>query len=76
VLTKLCNEPANKLTTEIYVNRLKEIFEDTKVEVEIIGINGLEEAGFHAVHAVGKGSGNPPYVALLRLIVAWVIRSL
>ncbi|MDV2684266.1 leucyl aminopeptidase family protein [Alkalihalophilus lindianensis] len=62
-----CNEPANKLTPEIYVKRLKEMFEDTKVEVEIIDINGLEDAGFHAVHVVGKGSSRSPYVAILRL---------
>lgn len=62
----LCNEPANKLTPQIYSEKLDAIFKDSKVEIEIIEAADLRQAGFHAVHLVGKGSGNSPKVAILK----------
>lgn len=63
----LCNEPANKLTPAVYAERLKDIFMDTNVGVEIIETNELMERGFEAIATVGKGSSHPPKLAVLTL---------
>jgi len=62
----LCNEPANKLTPQIYSEKLSSIFKNSKVEIEIIEEMNLRQAGFHAVYTVGKGSNYSPKVALLK----------
>lgn len=63
----LCNEPANKLTPAVYAAKLKEIFLNTKVEVDIIETDNLMEQGFEAIATVGKGSSHPPKLAVLTL---------
>lgn len=66
----LCNEPANKLTPAIYAEKVTELFYDTKVAVEIIETEQLNERGFHATAIVGAGSKYPPQVAVLTLNTA------
>ncbi|WP_221565972.1 leucyl aminopeptidase family protein [Alkalihalobacillus sp. TS-13] len=63
----LCNEPANKLTPALYADRLKRIFHQSKVKVEIIESEELKERGFEATAMVGNGSGYPPKLAVLTL---------
>lgn len=63
----LCNEPANQLTPAIYATRVREIFKDTKVKVEIVETDELTDKGFEAIATVGKGSSNPPKLAVLTL---------
>lgn len=63
----LCNEPANKLTPAIYAEKLKELFHETNVEVEIIEAEQLAEKGFEPTSIVGAGSQYPPKVAILTL---------
>ena len=63
----LCNEPANKLTPQIYAERLKEVFENTDVTVEIIEGEALSATEFPGIHTVAKGSSNPPKLAVLTL---------
>lgn len=66
----LCNEPANKLTPAVYAERIQEIFHRSKVQVKIIETEELQEAGFEAIATVGKGSSNPPKLAVLTLKTA------
>ncbi|NGP45121.1 leucyl aminopeptidase family protein [Bacillaceae bacterium SIJ1] len=61
----LCNEPANQLTPSLYADRLKTIFRDSKVQVDIIEADELEQRGFKGTATVGKGSGYPPKCAVL-----------
>ena len=63
----LCNEPANKLTPAIYAERIKEIFAETKIHVEIIEGSQLLAHGFEAIHTVGRGSAHEPKMAVLTL---------
>lgn len=63
----LCNEPANKLTPAIYADKLQEIFKDTNVNVEILQGKDLDQHGLEAIKTVGKGSINPPRMAVLTL---------
>lgn len=63
----LCNEPANILTPATYASRITDIFKETIVDVEIIETEALEEKGFTAIATVGKGSSNPPKLAVLTL---------
>ncbi|SDM56865.1 M17 family metallopeptidase [Sediminibacillus halophilus] len=67
VARDLCNEPANKLTPSIYADKLQKLFKDTAVDVEIIDSTALRSRGFEATAVVGKGSSQPPQVAILTL---------
>lgn len=67
VARDLCNEPANQLTPPVYAKRITEIFQGTKVGVEIIQGEQLKEEQFEAVAMVGKGSEHAPKLAILTL---------
>lgn len=67
VARDLCNEPANKLTPTIYADKLKQLFHETNVDVEIIETDQLIERGFEPTAIVGAGSKYPPKVAILTL---------
>ncbi|MBR0650609.1 leucyl aminopeptidase family protein [Roseomonas terrae] len=58
-------EPANRLTTRRFADRL-EALEAEGVEVTIHGRKWLERHGFGALLAVGGGSAFPPRLAVLR----------
>ncbi|MBR0671928.1 leucyl aminopeptidase family protein, partial [Neoroseomonas soli] len=61
----LTAEPANRLTTRAFAERL-EALADEGLEVEIHGRKWLERHGFGALLAVGGGSDSPPRLAVLR----------
>lgn len=61
----LTAEPANRLTTRNFAERLEALAEEG-VEVEIHGRKWLERHGFGALLAVGGGSDNPPRLVVLR----------
>ncbi|WP_080872727.1 leucyl aminopeptidase family protein [Oceanobacillus timonensis] len=63
----LCNEPANKLTPTVYAEKLRQEFAETDVKVEIIEDETLLEIDFPGIHAVAKGSSNPPKLVVLTL---------
>lgn len=63
----LCNEPANKLTPQRYAEKITEIFQYTNVAVEIFEAEDLTRHGLEAIKMVGKGSVNPPKMAVLTL---------
>ena len=61
----LTAEPANRLTTRAFAERLEALAEEG-LEVEIHGRTWLERHGFGALLAVGRGSASPPRLAVLR----------
>ncbi|MFJ7933311.1 M17 family metallopeptidase [Sporosarcina sp. NPDC096371] len=67
VARDFCNEPANKLTPAIYADKLKRLFHETNVDVEIIDTDQLIQRGFEPTAIVGAGSKYPPKVVILTL---------
>ena len=61
----LCNEPGNVLTPMTMAEDIKRL-SYLGIEVEIIPADKLEEKGFSLLYAVGKGSVNPPCVAVMK----------
>lgn len=61
----LSNEPANKLTPEIFAEDIKRL-EYLKLEVEILDKKALKEKGFNLVLEVAKGAVTEPKVAILK----------
>ncbi len=61
----LTAEPANRLTTRRFAQRLEALAEEG-LEVEIHGRKWLERHGFGALLAVGGGSAMPPRLVVLR----------
>ena len=60
-----CNEPANVLTPEKFIQHLKE-FTQFGIQVEIIEKADLKAQGFGALLGVAQGSCYDPYLAVLR----------
>lgn len=61
----LVNEPANKLTPEIFADDIKRL-EYLKLEVEILGQKKLKEKGFNLILDVAKGADSEPKVAIIK----------
>ncbi|BCH62632.1 putative cytosol aminopeptidase (plasmid) [Agrobacterium vitis] len=61
----LVNEPANVLTPQEFARRISALTE-YGLDVEIMRESDLERLGFRALLAVGQGSAQETYVALLR----------
>jgi leucyl aminopeptidase len=62
----LVNEPANKLTPEIFASRILDEMLGSSVQVEILDKTELENRKINGVLAVGKGSIRPPKLAILK----------
>ncbi|MBR0679770.1 leucyl aminopeptidase [Roseomonas eburnea] len=62
---ELTVEPANRLTTRAFAERLEGLAEEG-IDVEIHGRKWLEQHGFGALLAVGGGSDSPPRLVVLR----------
>ncbi len=60
----LIAEPANLLTPQTFVQQLS-LLEAAGVLVEVIPADALSGKGLHLLAAVGRGSANPPALALL-----------
>ncbi len=60
------NEPSNVLTPENFAERVKEMFEEIGVEVEVKDERWLEENGFGLILGVGRGSAYPPRLIIVR----------
>lgn len=54
------------LYPETYVNKIKELFKDTKIEVLVLNKKQIEELGMKALLAVNAGSGKEPYFVILK----------
>ncbi|MED4203299.1 leucyl aminopeptidase family protein [Neobacillus mesonae] len=63
----LCNEPANKLTPTTYAERLKQVFRETDVTVQVIDGDELVSNEFAGIHTVAKGSSEPAKLVVLTL---------
>ncbi|MCR0983425.1 leucyl aminopeptidase family protein [Roseomonas populi] len=61
----LAAEPANRLTPQIFVERLWEL-ESHGIEVTVRGRRWLERHGYGGLLAVGRGSAHPPRLVELR----------
>ena len=61
----LVAEPSNRLTPTVFAARLRGLAEDG-IEVEIRDRDWLARRGFGALLGVGRGSANPPCLAVLR----------
>lgn len=61
----LVNEPANILTPKEFSQRVS-AFSDAGLEIEILDKEKLAEIGMRALLAVGQGSAEPSYVAIMR----------
>jgi leucyl aminopeptidase len=60
----LIAEPANLLTPQAFIQQLRAL-EAAGVVVEVISAEALSGEGLHLLAAVGRGSVNPPALALL-----------
>ena len=60
----LIAEPANLLTPQVFIKQLG-LLQSAGVAVEIIPAEALSGEGLHLLAAVGRGSVNPPALALL-----------
>ncbi len=63
----LANTPPNIATPEWIANWARGLAEDRSMEIDVLGVDELEERGMGGLLAVGQGSVNPP--RLVRL--AW-----
>ncbi|HKJ60926.1 MAG TPA: leucyl aminopeptidase, partial [Hyphomicrobiales bacterium] len=61
----LVNEPANILTPKEFSERVVAL-SDAGLEIEILDKDKLAEIGMRALLAVGQGSAEPSYVAIMR----------
>ncbi|UXR72128.1 MULTISPECIES: leucyl aminopeptidase family protein [unclassified Staphylococcus] len=62
----LGNIPPNILTPDYLATLVQEHFEGTKVQVDVKDESAIQQEGFGLIHAVGKGSVNPPRVITLK----------
>lgn len=69
VARDLVNEPANVLTPTEFGNRVKELFKDTEVKVELIaGKEKIKELGMEAYLSVAKGSDEEPVLMIMKYL--------
>jgi len=61
----LVNEPANRLTTDEFAERLEDL-RDLGVEVEVLGEAELEKLGARALLAVGQGSAAESKIVVMK----------
>ena len=59
------NMPPNILTPAYYAEQISQHFTDKSVEVDIKDGSQLQQEGFGLIHAVGKGSVNPPHLVTM-----------
>jgi leucyl aminopeptidase len=64
----LGNEPPNEVYPASLAERAQELFEGTKVEVEVHSRDWLQENGFGGIIAVGKGSANKPRLIVMKYL--------
>ncbi len=57
----LINTPALDKSPEEFINKVKELVDSSRIEVEVYDQKWLEENNFGGVLGVGKGSDRPPY---------------
>lgn len=62
----LGNMPPNILTPNYLATLVQQHFEETPVEVDVKDDKTLQQEGFGLIHAVGKGSVNPPRLITLK----------
>ncbi|WP_055668868.1 leucyl aminopeptidase [Desnuesiella massiliensis] len=62
----LVNTPANKLTPIIMADSIRKLGEKAGFEVEIFDENYITENKMEAFYTVGKSSGNPPRLIIVR----------
>jgi len=62
----LVNEPPSQLTPSIMADRARDVGAATGLDVEVLDEAALEAAGCGAILGVGRGSAEPPRLAILR----------
>jgi leucyl aminopeptidase len=72
---QLDNEPGNALTPSVFADRLKEIAQAGGLSVEVLDEKQLTKLGMGMLLGVGRGSGEPPRLAVIRYEPAGVPSS-
>ncbi|GAC1342754.1 MAG: leucyl aminopeptidase [Candidatus Dormibacteria bacterium] len=62
----LAVEPANLLTPQLLAERARELCQGTKLEIEVLQREALEDRGMGALLGVGQGSAHPPVLITVR----------
>jgi leucyl aminopeptidase len=62
----LVTEPANVLTPKAFAEECRKLGAETGLDVQILEPAALRELGMNTLLAVGQGSVNEPYVAVMR----------
>lgn len=62
----MVNRPGNLLTPDLFAKELKQMAEGLPVQVEILEEEKIKALGMEAFLAVGKSSGNPPRLVVMR----------
>ncbi len=62
----LVTEPANVLSPKAFADACRALGEEVGLDVQILAPSALQELGMNALLAVGQGSANEPYVAVMR----------
>ncbi len=60
VVRDLVNTPANFLSPEIFVRKMKALTPNLGVKVEVLDEKALKSKGYGGIYSVGQGSANPP----------------
>lgn len=64
----LVNTPANDLYPENFSNKILDLFNDSKVKVEVYDKNDLEELGASSLLAVSKGAVKEPRLVVMKYL--------
>lgn len=64
------NMPSNLLRPMIFAQKVKELFEDLPVEIEVYDMQQLIDMHMEALVTVGKGSSYPPCLTVIRYLPA------
>lgn len=64
----LVNTPANMLTPHIMAENIRELLKEVNVQVEVYDEKYIMDTGMEAFHTVGRSSGNPPRLIVMRYL--------
>ena len=63
---ELSNEPGNRLTPGVLAGRARELASEAGLECEVLDQDRMRQLGMGALLGVAQGSGEPPYLIVVR----------